>query len=255
MLSIVTIHFNDFDGLKRTYCSLQKYLSISDNIEWIVVDGGSKFSNTDSVIEEIKIKSDIFISETDDGIYDAMNKGIQNSTGDYIIFMNAGDCFSGNIDVQKIIKLFKNNYSMIYGASKEGSEGAKFNLKLARGISSLWWGMPTHHQAMFFRADLAKQFLFDVSYNIAADYKLVCQFANVDSSIYIMTDTPICEFYLDGISSNNFYKGLIEQNLIKRDILNLGFFKRIYIFILKSIAREFRRSFSGIYSKLRYRVE
>ena len=89
-ISIITINYNNIQGLKQTLFSVleQDY----NNIEYIVIDGGS----TDGSKELLRAKSDelfYWVSERDKGVYNAMNKGIAQSTGDYLIFMNSGDVF------------------------------------------------------------------------------------------------------------------------------------------------------------------
>ena len=87
-LSIITIVYNNKDNLIKTIKSVRE--QTYKNIEYIIVDGGS----TDGTVDVIKQNPDLiakYITEPDDGIYDAMNKGLKLATGDYLWFMNSGD--------------------------------------------------------------------------------------------------------------------------------------------------------------------
>lgn len=98
-LSIITINFNNSSGLKKTIESVVRQ-SFAD-YEYLIIDGGS----TDGSVDVIKRYSDklaYWVSETDKGIYNAMNKGIKKATGEYCLFLNSGDCFTGNDILNKV---------------------------------------------------------------------------------------------------------------------------------------------------------
>ena len=90
-LSIITIHLNDFPGFERTLKSLGPVLG-NAHVEWIVIDGGSNLAK-DKTGSFMLVRSLAahFISEPDDGIYDAMNKGTQLASGGYVVYLNSGD--------------------------------------------------------------------------------------------------------------------------------------------------------------------
>lgn len=93
-LSIVTITYNNLSGLHKTFDSLSSWLSERDNnhwFEWIVIDGGSKDGSVEFLNRHNQL-IDCWVSEPDKGVYNAMNKGIKASKGDYLWFLNAGDC-------------------------------------------------------------------------------------------------------------------------------------------------------------------
>ena len=92
-LSVITINFNNRDGLRKTIESVVK--QTYKDFEYIIIDGGSTDGSVD-VIKEYADKIDYWVSEPDKGIYNAMNKGIDVAKGEYCIFMNSGDVFFSN---------------------------------------------------------------------------------------------------------------------------------------------------------------
>jgi glycosyltransferase involved in cell wall biosynthesis len=97
MISIITINFNNVQGLSKTLSALAE--QCDQNYEWILIDGGS----ADGSLEAANLfarRQDILVSEKDSGIYNAMNKGILRATGDCIIFLNSGDIFFDHSAVQ-----------------------------------------------------------------------------------------------------------------------------------------------------------
>src|ERR1700746_2743427 len=115
-LSVITINFNDANGLEKTINSVLS--QTVPNIEFIIIDGAS----TDKSVETIERFSDkiaYWISEKDKGIYDAQNKGAAKATGDYLLFMNSGDCFYDENVVKDLYEFLKENTKkIIYGNAK-----------------------------------------------------------------------------------------------------------------------------------------
>lgn len=122
LLSIITVCLND-EQLERTCESIVK--QTIQNFEWIVIDGGSN-SNTLAIFEKYRSRIDCFVSEPDNGIYDAMNKGVMFAHGVWLNFMNAGDCFASNDILEKIWDSLRSSLDMdvLYGDFfRESAEG------------------------------------------------------------------------------------------------------------------------------------
>jgi len=176
-LTIITIHLNDFDGLLRTIQSLGPVLS-RDNVEWVVVDGGSKRRDGD-VVEQAESHANKFISETDKGVYDAMNKGTCFASGDYVLYLNAGDELHPEFDIDKFFLLADTTHAeMIWGQCMECYENGKTIQIKTRSVSWAWYCMPVCHPATFFRRDSIGDHPYDAWFRIAGDYDLICHLLN-----------------------------------------------------------------------------
>lgn len=175
VISIVTISYNCEKSIQRTINSVinQTY----KGFEYIIIDGAS----TDQTVEVIKSNEefiDFWVSEPDKGIYDAMAKGLHYATGEWIIFMNAGDCFA-SLDV--LMSIFGDTkkdyscYSVIYG-DMMADRGLSTEIIKARPFflnKSMLPAMGFSHQSVFIRTELAKKIGFDPTYIVAADYAMI----------------------------------------------------------------------------------
>ena len=165
-ISIVVAVYNRKLQIKETLKSVinQDY----DHIEIVIVDGLS----SDGTIEEIKslvLPNMILISEEDKGIYDAMNKGIQYANGDYILFMNVGDCFANDQVVTSVVSNIQDEDDCVYGGVISKFPEGKVSYP-ASDINSIWKGKPFSHQSVFTKATWLKTKPFDLSHPICADY-------------------------------------------------------------------------------------
>lgn len=169
VLSVITIVYNGSHFIERTVKSVvgQTYKSI----EYIIVDGASK-DNTLEIIKHYEDKIALWVSEKDKGIYDAMNKGLNLATGDYVIFMNAGDQFHNEKTVEQIFAT-QSDTDIYYGDTLiVDDDGNSLGPRRLRPPEKLTWksfrmGMLVCHQSFIVRRSLAP--LYDLNYKIAAD--------------------------------------------------------------------------------------
>lgn len=254
-LSVITVHRNEFEGLELTRRSLEKLKKQDTNtpLQWIVIDGASDIPVEYDPFQSVQTSADVFVSEPDKGIYDAMNKGVKYAKEQLVVFMNAGDTFEDSFNLSKALKSIdtSNTPCMIWFSSFEGKTGEEKHKKMTRSPSSLWWGMPTHHQAMFFRRDLLRESPYDLELSIAADYDLVCRLWVLHKSVQTI-EAPLCEFDLSGLSSRRFWLGLRQQQIIRSRVLKIDIFRNMFIWIAKAFARIFRNFTPMFYGKLRY---
>lgn len=171
-VSIITVSYNDLTGLEETLLSVSE--QTYGEIEHIVVDGGTKDLDV-SNIKRLKKFSGIFISEPDRGIYDAMNKGINNASGRYIAFLNSGDVYADNRVIEEYVKtIYKNNFpSAVYAHLKFMKNTKCIRSWYVKNFNKkkflLGWMMP--HPTVFARSDiLSSSYQFDTNLRIASDY-------------------------------------------------------------------------------------
>lgn len=169
LVTVVTVVFNGEEFIEGTILSVinQNY----KNIEYIVIDGGS-MDRTIGIIKQYESHIHYWVSEKDRGIFDAMNKGIDAATGEWISFMNAGDTFSSNSSVADVFSLDHNNSTVIYG--DVNVIYPKFRrLVKAKMISEIPKGMPFCHQSTFVKASFHKKNKFNIKNPIAADMEFL----------------------------------------------------------------------------------
>ena len=203
-LSIITINYNNLEGLKRTYDSVVS--QTCQDFEWIIIDGGS----TDGSREFIEERQDMFAcwcSEPDKGIYNAMNKGIAKAKGEYLNFMNSGDCFYDEHTLEYFYREYtlSHNIAVFYGnADFYDDNGTLFiHMVLPDRIDAQFYsnGHNISHQSSFIKSSILKEHLYDESYKLAADgdffFWLLLRHYNFKhiNKVLIRSDVP-------GLSSN-----------------------------------------------------
>lgn len=168
MISIITVVYKDHVGLSRTIKSLEMQSISKGNIEYIVIDGNSNCSEINSLGKRELVST--FISESDRGIYDAMNKGINLSSGDWIYFLNAGDILENNDVLTELLneidKINKDNsgINLIYGAHRADGIVNKQSCSLSYLVSHM-----INHQSMIYHRSLFRH-IYDNQYRFCADY-------------------------------------------------------------------------------------
>jgi putative colanic acid biosynthesis glycosyltransferase len=160
-LSIVTVVRNDFEALLLTQQSIVDQRNKGAKIEWIIIDGSSTDMTINYFSRESNTNVDIFLSEKDNGIYDAMNKGIKLANGYALLFLNAGDYFVGdvlnNINPSNVPCFIEVKFTNYFGKLK------------TRKIVNERLGISNCHQGIIFKNTV--KVLYDLNYAICADYK------------------------------------------------------------------------------------
>jgi glycosyltransferase involved in cell wall biosynthesis len=169
LITVVTVVFNGAEFLEDTIRSVieQTY----DNVEYIIVDGGSKDGTLD-IIRKYEHAIDYWVSKSDKGIYDAMNKAIDLGSGDWINFMNAGDSFFDSKVLDRVFN-YPVNYvdaMVVYGDHEVRYPDRKKIVKAGK-IDNLWKGSQFCHQSAFVLLNHHKNNKFNLNMKIAADFE------------------------------------------------------------------------------------
>jgi len=209
--SIITVTWNNAEGLRKTLESISALRYT--NREVIVIDGAST-DNTQQVLQEYQPVIDVCVSERDNGIYNAMNKGIRHATGDYVVFMNAGDCFA-NADVLDVVSL--HDEDIILGSTKYGDD-----LRIIPSKMSLYdvLSIGINHQSTYYRLDILKRYGFDERLKVIADLKSVVEpLAKEKASLCCIADVlSVCEG--GGLSKQRWMDMLDEKKRIINDVID-----------------------------------
>ena len=247
-VSIITVTFNCRENLIKTLKSLHS--QGFNDWEHIIIDGQS----TDGTVEVIKENESLityWITEKDNGIYDAMNKGLKVSKGDYVVFLNAGDTFYDESTLDKIpFKEFP-DAEIFYGdAMILDQDGKSLGLRHKKLPYDLSWkhfkrGMVVCHQSIFVKREIAP--FYDLNYKYTADIDWVMKSLKVSRQI-VFTNTIISNFTQDGFSKQNQIRSWLDRyRILKKHfgtyqcILTHIVFIFENIFLLLRIIPEFRK--------------
>ena len=252
VISVVTVVLNNVEHIQRTVESVigQSY----PKIEYIVIDGGSKDGTVD-ILNKFTEYISILISEPDKGLYDAMNKGTNLATGEWIIYMNSGDRL---YDSTVLSRIFIDNYHKIMDTSfiyTDAIAELKYSSKriTPRNIRWTWIRNLAVHQSTIVKTSLAKEKRFNLKYEIAADYDFV-RYAYTHGAKFLYLDDvclSICNAY-EGVSKTaNPFKILWQASVIS---IKYAKIHQIIIIILVNIITlfyallivRFRRLFNKI---------
>lgn len=256
-ISVITICYNNLEGLKRTFDSVHGQ-TCRNRIEHIIIDGGS----TDGSPEFLKEHAgdiDYWISEQDKGIYNAMNKGIAVATGEYCIFMNSGDLFASADTVEKCLP-YLDGTDFVYSDLIEfypltGEKHIRIYPEKITGALFLTESLP--HQSTFIKTDLQKKNFYSESYRIVSDYVFFVEEILIKGASARKLPHQVGVFYMDGLSITNWAETDRERfmafedcvpRIIADDLRELQYYRNL------SRSRLFRivLHMISIYRKLRY---
>lgn len=165
-LSIVTVTLNCSAVVEKTLTSIQQ--QNYDNIEFLVIDGKS----ADGTIEIIKRYAELisfFSSESDKGLYDAMNKGLQRATGDYVLFLNAGDVFCSATVLSELASKMIDPETCYFGKVRINSRFGNWLVPEYSGPKISEGGFLPHHQSIFYCQNYYKNNSYDLNFKVHAD--------------------------------------------------------------------------------------
>lgn len=234
-VTIVTVTRNAEVFVEKTIKSVlgQDYSAI----EYIIVDGNST-DQTKAIISKYIDEIDVFISEPDRGIYDAMNKGANLATGEWIIYMNAGDTFYDCSSISKISDFFTTDADVICAGAEKilVDELQTRHFQVYPGnIDQIWKQMPTVHQATIVRTTCQKEYKFDASYQWCGDHQMLARMYS-DEKKFVMANSLFCYFDCSGSQSRSHLIYIKERWQLSKGIVplyvRLAYYGREYFIYL-----------------------
>lgn len=235
-ITIVTVCFNSVKTIRDTIESVlaQNY----PNIEYIVIDGGSN-DGTLNIIHEYDERIGICISEPDEGIYDAMNKGIRSSSGDYIGILNSDDIFSHAHVISDIARLLSDrNVDGVYGdlilVNRNNTS------EVVRSYSSKYFkkwkirfGLMLPHPTFYVKRSLFDKLgYYKLNYRVSADFELITRFLTKGITLVRNPDVMV-KMRQGGISSNGFWWRVHQNFEIIRACKENGIYTNIFLIAFK----------------------
>ncbi|KPM49335.1 glycosyltransferase family 2 protein [Jiulongibacter sediminis] len=229
LITIITITYNAEKVLERTLQSIAK--QECKNFEYLLIDGQSK-DGTLQLANKYRGLITSIVSEKDNGIYDAMNKGLAMAKGEFVWFMNAGDEIADESTMCKIIANIHSDCDLIYGDAWFVNESGEIRgkrsdltphkLKANMTWKDLKYGMLVCHQSLIVRRSIAPAYIEN---NLSADIDWeIKSFKKAKKAVFL--NYPIAKYLEGGISNQNLTKSLIDRyNVLKN---HFGFFPNIY---------------------------
>ena len=248
LVSIITVVFNGEQHLKQTINSVlhQTY----SNIEYIIIDGGSTDGTID-IIKEFEDDISYWISESDNGLYDAMNKGIKLAKGELIGMINSDDWYE--LDAVETVVKAASDYPQknIFHADRYDVKSIddkrlyKFN---PSKFKFKFYAMTYNHPTMFMKKIEYDNHLYNSSLTVLADYQFILEaYLRSPESIYYI-ERPIVNYRLSGVSSRMSMKCMLSEGFIARKKAGLNLAENIFALAVRFCARiliDIRNYFKG----------
>ncbi len=248
LISVITINFNNAAGLEKTISSVVSQ-SFQD-FEFLIIDGNSSDNSIDIVKQTSRVN--YWVSEKDNGIYDAQNKGIKHAKGDYLLFLNSGDTLF-NVDVFQSLSDFSNEKKcgIIYGNTNVINEYKNNNILCPPEKLDLnyLFRHNINHQACFIKRTLFDKYgLYNLKYKICADFDFFFKVFIDASETYCYHNYTVCNYEIGGLSSNkeNYDLVVSEKQSILKNYLPVNVYNAKYKSYRSEIPLKYR-IFSKIY--------
>ncbi len=227
-ISIITINYNNADGFTKTLESV--YSQNYDSIEHIIVDGDSS-DGSKEILEAYEFDDVIKISEPDSGIYNAMNKGVNKSSGDYLLFLNSGDSLRTSDSIENVVSMLIGNKDFYYGDLMMQFENEDRIRKYPETLSFYYFfhkgSLP--HPSMFFKKSLFTQIgLYNENFKIVADWDYYVKAIFKHDATYKHIAIVVSNFDAYGISSDPKHRALLLKEKEESITNNFSGFKEDY---------------------------
>ena len=244
MLTLITVNYNNALGLSRTLKSVIDQC-LDEVLEHIIIDGGSTDESSEILENYYKNNPNVrFVSEADNGIYDAMNKGIELATQDYVCFLNSGDILNDESCLQRVCSKIKQDVTIdvLYGDLVFFNETGRITRNWISGNFSSWklflgW-MPPHPMTIIKRKVLIASNGFSTKFQIAADYDLLLRILWRQARKVSYMPGVLVRMEKGGISNSSMAAIIYSNFEVIKSWNNLtGIFSPYWIFVTKPLMK------------------
>ncbi len=251
-LSIITINFNDAEGLRKTMNSV--FNQTFKDYEFLIIDGGSSDNSLDYIKQE-EGRITYWVSEMDDGVFNAQNKGIKIAKGNYLLFLNSGDILNGNDALKDFTSNENFQGDIIYGDYKF-DEGEKVYVDDLTMYYFMKTSLP--HQSTLFKRNVFEQMgYYDEKYHIAADRAFYIKCFVSGRFKFQHIKYPLTLFDLTGLSNDPKF---LKEKKVEDEAVFKEYFGIHYDHMIKQREEEKaeylkkRNSISGIIKRIKKRL-
>lgn len=237
-VSIITVCYNSEKTIRDTIRSVLS--QDHDDIEYLIVDGASK-DGTMAIVNEYKDRVAVVISERDQGIYDAMNKGIAAATGDIVGILNSDDFYESDHVISDIVAAFRQQPQLdaVFGdvVFVQAQQLDQVRRHYRAGHFKAWklrfgW-MPPHPGTFIKRAAYARAGGYSLQYKIAADYEMFVRLLHVNRCSYQWIDQVIVRMRLGGVSTAGIKSSILLNREIVRACRSNGLYTNLLLVLSK----------------------
>lgn len=245
-VSIITVCYNSENTIKDT---IQSVLSQDyKNIEYIIIDGNST-DGTKNIVECFQDRIDKFISEKDNGLYDAMNKGIQAATGDIVGILNSDDIYTNEFVLGNVVKHFlKTKVDCVYGdlilvkATDENKIVRYYKAKKFK-MSDFEKGLMPGHASVFIKRHYFNKYgLYDLNFKITADFDLLLRFLYIHKLSHSYLPMIMVKMRSGGISNQN----VLAKYRMYKELKRIFFKNNLKFKPLKFVSKYFLKAYQYI---------
>ena len=223
--TVVTIALNDLAGIQQTFKSLAD--QTHRNVQHIIVDGGSTDGTAEWAVGHPVFADTVVASEPDRGIYEAMNKGLKQATGDLVAFLNSGDQYADATVLEMVARSYsREHWRWAYGFGRMVTESGATSAggrtrKRHSWLRNTFWSYEICHPAVFMEPDFARRLGgFDESLQIAADYKMTTA---AGRKAQPRVFPRVMAVYLEGgVSDTQAGRSLFETHQVRVELLGMG---------------------------------
>jgi putative colanic acid biosynthesis glycosyltransferase len=254
--SIVTVCRNDLDGIVRTHESVRG--QTTQDLEWLVIDGASTDGTADWLASHVDPSQ--WTSEPDEGLYDAMNKGLERASGDYVIFMNSGDGFADERVLENVNDTLRQSDQppdLMFGDAIDLYPEGREYYRVARSHRALWYGMFARHQSIFFRRDRIGGLRYPEQFQLSGDYAFLCAFLSdrheEGPPVVVRHHFAICKFDMGGMSNSKRVQAMKEDLRIRREYLGQPRLTRAALWVAHRLHLVLKQRTPGLARRLRDR--